>query len=89
MAVFRLAMGTGGPRAEPAKWREQAVSGFPLHTIGSVASNKSVRGQHLARQFQEVYKACIYRTVPNCYGDLKKNQSSDLSTLVESLPHRK
>lgn len=67
----------------------RAVSGFPLHTIGSVASHKSVRGQHLARQFQEVYKACIYRTVPNCYGDLKKNQSSDLSTLVESLPHRK
>lgn len=87
MAVFRLAVGTGGPRAEPAQWR--VASGFPLHTIGSVASNKSVRGQYPARQFQEVYKACIYRTVPNCYGDLKKNQSSDLSTLVESLPHRK
>lgn len=70
MAVFRLAMGTGGLCAEPAQW--WAVSGFSLHTIGSVASNKFVRGQHPARQFQEVYKACIYRTVPNCYGDLKK-----------------
>lgn len=39
-------------------------------------------------QFLEVCRVCVYRIVPNCYGDLK-NQSSDVSSLMDSPPRRK